>query len=80
MKDRIFKNWTFRRALYLLMGVVVIIQSVTTQQWLGIAFGAYFASMGLFAFGCAGGNCYNQGYTSKSQSTATNEVVYEEIK
>jgi hypothetical protein len=39
------------------MGVLVGIQSIYNQQWFGLAFGAYFASMGLFAFGCAAGNC-----------------------
>lgn len=57
MKERILTNWTFTRALYLLMGIAVIIQSVMSQQWLGVLFGGYFASMGLFAFGCAAGNC-----------------------
>ncbi len=27
------------------------------QQWYAIAIGVYFAAMGLFAFGCAAGNC-----------------------
>jgi hypothetical protein len=57
MKERILNNWTFMRALYLLMGIAVIVQSVMSQQWFGVAFGGYFASMGLFAFGCAAGNC-----------------------
>ena len=58
MKQRILTNWTFARALYLIMGIAVIIQSVMSQQWFGVAFGGYFASMGLFAFGCAAGNCF----------------------
>lgn len=58
MKDRILTNWTFKRVLYLAMGITFIIQSVLSQQWFGVAFGGYFASMGLFAFGCAAGNCY----------------------
>jgi len=58
MKERILTNWTFARALYLIMGIAVIIQSVMSHQWFGVAFGGYFASMGLFAFGCAAGNCF----------------------
>ncbi len=57
MKDRIFSNWTFTRALYLIIGCAVIIQSAVSQQWFGVAIGGYFAVMGLFAFGCASGNC-----------------------
>jgi hypothetical protein len=57
MKTRILTGWTFMRTVYLLLGVFVVVQSVQQQQWLGILLGGYFASMGLFAFGCAAGNC-----------------------
>lgn len=57
MKERILREWTFTGALYVLIGSVVIIQSALSHQWFGVAFGSYFASMGLFAFGCAAGNC-----------------------
>jgi hypothetical protein len=57
MKERILTKWTFKRALYILLGIVVIVQSVMSKQWFGVAFGGYFASMGLFAFGCGAGNC-----------------------
>ncbi|MBK7469089.1 MAG: hypothetical protein IPJ43_21185 [Saprospiraceae bacterium] len=30
------------------------------HQWVGALLGAYFASIGLFAFGCAAGNCLVQ--------------------
>ncbi|MGV8878118.1 MAG: hypothetical protein ACOH2A_03710 [Sphingobacteriaceae bacterium] len=57
MKNRILTGWTFRRVLYVAIGLFVVIQSVMQQQWLGIFLGSYFASMGIFAFGCAAGNC-----------------------
>ena len=57
MKQRVLRNWTFMRLIYLIMGILVIIQSAMISQWLGVVLGAYFASMGLFAFGCASGNC-----------------------
>jgi hypothetical protein len=83
MKERILNNWTFMRALYLLMGIAVIIQSVMSQQWFGVAFGGYFASMGLFAFGCAAGNCYGGNCATKPQqksNTTIQEVAFEEVK
>jgi hypothetical protein len=58
MKERILTNWTFIRLLYLVIGVVVLVQSMLTKQWFGVAFGGYFAAMGLFAFGCAAGSCF----------------------
>lgn len=58
MKERILTGWNFQRVLYLLIGSIVIIQSVIAKQWIGIPLGGYFAAMGLFRFGCAAGGCY----------------------
>jgi hypothetical protein len=83
MKNRILNNWTFTRALYLLIGTAVIVQSVMSQQWFGVVFGGYFASMGLFAFGCATGNCYggNCGTEPQQKSNTTiQDVEFEEVK
>lgn len=83
MKDRILTNWTFTRALYLIIGIAVIVQSVMSQQWFGVAFGSYFASMGLFAFGCAAGNCYSGNCVREPQQkskTAIQDVEFEEVK
>ena len=66
MKERILTNWTFTRAFYLIVGIFVVIQSFMGQQWLGIAFGGYFAAMGLFAFGCASGNCFGGNCSAES--------------
>ncbi|HCN84643.1 MAG TPA: hypothetical protein DIT07_13645 [Sphingobacteriaceae bacterium] len=57
MKERILKGWNFQRILFIVIGSLVIIQSVKEPQWFGIVIGGYFTAMGLFAFGCAGGNC-----------------------
>ncbi len=51
-------GWNFRRGLYVVLGSLVMIQSVIAREWAGVGLGAYFASMGVFAFGCAGGNCF----------------------
>lgn len=48
-------GWTLTRAIYLVIGLVFIIDSIINLQWFGIMFGGYFASMGLFNFGCAAG-------------------------
>jgi hypothetical protein len=83
MKDRILTNWTFARALYLVMGIALVVQSVMSQQWFGVAFGGYFASMGLFAFGCAAGNCYGGNCSTEPEqksNTAIQDVEFEEVK
>lgn len=80
MIERILRNWTLTRALYLGLGIVTIIQSVKSHQWVGLAFGGYFASMGLFAFGCAGGNCVGESCesTPQAQDSEFNQMVHVE--
>ena len=65
MKQRVFSNWTFLRWMYLIIGVLLLVPSFLERQWLGIVLGSYFATMGLFAFGCAAGSCSADLYKSK---------------
>lgn len=83
MKDRILTGWTVVRGFYVLMGAFLIAQSVIEKQWFGALFGAYFASMGIFRFGCAAGNCYTGNYksTTETNTNATiDNVEFEEVK
>ncbi len=58
MKERVLTNWTFARGLYAVVGVGLMIEGLMSKNWPGVLIGGYFASMGVFAFGCAAGNCY----------------------
>jgi len=78
MKERLLTNWTFTRAFYLIIGLFVIIQSFIGQQWFGIAFGGYFAAMGLFAFGCASGNCAGGNCSTELKQNSKQVVNAEE--
>jgi hypothetical protein len=80
MKERILTNWTLTRAFYLIAGFFVVIQSIMSLQWIGIAFGGYFAAMGLFAFGCASGNCIGGNCSTESAENTKEVVVIEELK
>ncbi|HOJ91757.1 MAG TPA: hypothetical protein PLH86_11685 [Saprospiraceae bacterium] len=83
MIKRVLNNWTFTRALYLILGVFVIVQSVMLHQWVGALLGAYFASMGLFAFGCAAGNCFGTNQKTEIQrieNMDVHEIEFEEVK
>jgi hypothetical protein len=59
MKERLLSNWTPVREMYLLIGVILVIQGLAGHQWFIALWGAYFAIMGLFGLGCASGGCYN---------------------
>lgn len=81
MKERLLTGWTITRVIYVGLGIMVTMNGIQASHWLSIFFGIYFASMGLFSFGCASGNCYT-GYQSDPISTTNNtmEVEYEEVK
>jgi hypothetical protein len=57
MKERLLTGWNIQRVFYLLAGGAMMVISLLDKQWFGVAAGTYFAAMGLFAFGCAAGNC-----------------------
>ena len=83
LMQRISTNWTFTRFFYLLMGMVMFYQAFYDRQWPIAAFGLYFSSMGLFAFGCAGGNCYVVSSTTDNKivdNTGVDTIDFEEIK
>ncbi|HUM52494.1 MAG TPA: hypothetical protein PK431_11795 [Chitinophagales bacterium] len=80
MKNRILTGWNFQRAFYLLMGLFVIVNAIMTKQWFGAIFGAYFASMGLFSFGCAAGACYTSNNTQTPTTNDIQNVEFEEVK
>lgn len=78
MWHRLTTGWTFIRGIYLLLGIFVIVQSVQERFWAGVAFGAYFSAMGLFAFGCAGGHCATPSQTNTHKTLE--KIEFEEVK
>jgi hypothetical protein len=83
MKERILTNWTVIRGFYLVVGLYIVTQSALNREWLGVAFGGYFAAMGLFAFGCASGTCMGGRSTANSplrSEATTQDITFEEVK
>ncbi|CAN5442690.1 hypothetical protein BH10BAC1_BH10BAC1_17120 [soil metagenome] len=83
MKNRILSGWTFTRVLYLALGTAVVMNGIANKEWWGILLGGYFASMGLFAFGCASGNCLGGNCNvepKQNNKTEIQEIKFEEIK
>ena len=74
MKDRLFSDWTGRRIFYLVAGIGLVVISAMDAQWAGVLMGGYFASMGLFAFGCAGGSCFGGSCDSDHNQKAIDKV------
>lgn len=81
LKIRLTTNWSFLRLLYTAMGTFIMAQAIGNAEWVGIIFGGYFASMGLFGFGCASGNCYASNTTVPAkQNTSIDNIQFEEVK
>ncbi|HTQ27907.1 MAG TPA: hypothetical protein VMI35_07255 [Puia sp.] len=83
MKQRIFSGWTFGRALYSVLGGIIIVQSIMEHEWMGLLLGGYFAAMGVFAFGCAAGNCFGAGIVPQTKvgtKADIRDIEFEEIK
>lgn len=57
MKGTIWRGWTLRRAMYLVLGVFVIAYAIAVHRYWGGILGLYFAVMGILNFGCASGVC-----------------------
>jgi len=79
MMNRIFKGWNFIRVFYLLAGIGMLVQSVVNKQWAFAIVGLYFAIMGLFALGCAGGCCYTPA-SNKPSEKSNHNTEYDEVK
>jgi|694.fasta_scaffold00585_19 Na+/alanine symporter len=77
MKYALLHNWSFIRALRLLIGIIIIVQAVMNKEWVfGIA-GIFFACMALFNQGCCGtGACYTP---IKKEIDSSKAITYEEL-
>ena len=73
---RFFLPWTITRFMFLFLGTTVFAQAAIDGLWIGIVFGFYFIATGLFAWGCAGGNCH----VPTPTNTQSKEIEFEEIK
>ena len=79
MLERIKRPLTFRRLLFLGMGLFISVSSLKQGEWVGILMGTYFFSMGLFSLGCAD-NCGFPSTLTTAPNELTEEIDYEEVK
>lgn len=79
MLERIKRPLSFRRLLFLGMGLFIGVSSLKQGEWVGILMGTYFFSMGLFTLGCAD-NCGLPSTLTIAPNELTEEIDYEEIK
>ena len=80
MLERIKRPLTFRRLLFLGMGLFIGISSIKQVEIIGILAGTYFFSMGLFTLGCADNCGIPAQRFSANKEGNTEEIEYEEVK
>ncbi len=71
------QNWNMQRVLRLVLGIVIVVQGVLTQQWALAALGSLFSLLPLLNIGCCGlGGC---AVPKKIINNNKEEAVYEEV-
>jgi len=77
MKQAILTNWTFSRALRLVLGIVILIQAIVAKDMaIGVA-GLLFTMMPVFNIGCCGAGACNT--SVKNAVDSQKEITYEEV-
>jgi hypothetical protein len=80
MLERIKRPLSFRRLLFLGMGLFIGISSFKQGEIIGILAGTYFFLMGLFTLGCADNCGIPAQHFSTNKEGNTEEIEYEEVK
>lgn len=77
--NTLFQNWNFMRGLRLLLGVIVLIQSILTKDILMGGMSVFLIATSVFNFGCCGsGGCGVNSIKSKNKNTIE-DVEFEEV-
>jgi len=57
LKSQILTGWTWRRALFLVLGIVYFVSFAMDKMWLGTIFSSLILYQAILGKGCAGGHC-----------------------
>lgn len=80
MIKTIIQNWNLMRFIRLLLGVMIIVQSINNKDYLFAFIGLLFAGMALANIGCCGSaGCSTNSYSNKKNTNSINETTYEEV-
>lgn len=80
MWQRISTNWNIFRIIRLLLGIMIMVQSIQFKEYAFVLVGTLFAGLALFDLGCAGGSCSAPGnQMRKPVSQKMEDITYEEV-
>lgn len=75
----LLQNWTFMRGLRLLLGVVVLIQSIIATDFLLGTMSLFLIAMAVFNFGCCGSNGCGVNFNKNKSNKIIEDVDFEEV-
>lgn len=81
IKNILLYKWTFPRVIRIVLGIILIIQSVFYKEYYFLIPALFFTIMGFFNLGCCsvGWACDYKNYPIKS-TKVQDEILYEEVK
>lgn len=75
------KRWNFMRILRLVLGVVIVVQGIQTQEWLFVILGGMFSVLALLNLSTCGiSNSACRTPMNNDNKHQTDDITYEEIK
>jgi hypothetical protein len=83
MFQNVFSNWNFIRGIRLVLGIMLVAQSVALHNWGMAMFGGLFIFQSITNTGCCGSGGCNVYPNSKKTDNANHklsEVEYEEVR
>ncbi len=84
MLQRAVHNWNFFRVIRLILGIMIIVQSIQFREYWVLLVGVLFTAMAVFDMGCAVGACAAPPHTRQNKQTdlaskESNNIIYEEV-
>lgn len=76
--NQIRLNWSWRRAIRLFLGLLIIFQGIQTKEWIFVVLGIVFTGLALFNKTMCGIGQACEMETKKENSNE--DIVYEEVK
>ncbi|MCE3278758.1 MAG: hypothetical protein K0S44_949 [Bacteroidetes bacterium] len=79
MMNTLFQNWTFIRGLRLLLGVIVLIQSIVSKDILMGGMSTFLIATAVFDFGCYGSSGCGTNSDKNKNTNTIEDVEFEEV-
>jgi hypothetical protein len=79
MKQAILNNWNFSRALRLIIGVVILMQAISTKDITIGILALLFIMMPVLNIGCCGSGACTYSIKKNNDNDSQKETTYEEV-